>query len=256
MLVEVEKLVKKPFSLVLAYPRPDEAVLRDRIRQLKELGISHVEFCGRKSIGKLNVLGKGHVGVVLAAKTESGLKVALKIRRVDADRENLGHEAEMLKLANSVGVGPELLAHTSDVIVMEFIEGQHLPEWLSTGPDKDHVVEVLRELFEKCWKLDQIGLDHGELSRAHSHVLVEPRGPSAFEPRLVDFESASTRRRPSNLTSICQYVFIGGLSGLVARIMSLPDREDLIRALRAYKAQMGREELDRVLEACGLIKHI
>ena len=256
MLVEVKKLAEKPFSLVLAYPRPDEAVLRDRLRQLKELGITHVEFCGRKSIGKLNVLGKGHVGVVLAARTKSGLKVALKVRRVDADREDLGHEAEMLKLANSVGVGPKLLAHTSDIIVMEFIEGQHLPEWLSAGPSKEQVLDVLRKLFVKCWKLDQIGLDHGELSRAHSHVLVEPKGLSVFEPRLVDFESASTERRPSNLTSICQYVFIGGLSGLVARILGLPDREELIRALRAYKARMGRDELDRVLAACGLVRHI
>ena len=255
MLVEVRRLVEEPFSYVLAYPRPESAVLEARMRQLRELGITHIEFCGRKAIGKLKVLGKGHVGIVLAARTGEGLKVALKVRRVDADRTSLSHEAEMLELANSVGVGPKLIAHTDDFIVMEFIEGPHLPDWLSSRPERGQVREVLRKLFLKCWRLDRIGLDHGELSRAHSHVLVQPKGPGPPEPRILDFESASRDRRPSNLTSICQYVFIR-VSRLVKPLIRLPGREELIAALRAYKAKMGEEEFARVLEVCGLAKHI
>ena len=256
MLVEVDRLVEKPFSMVIAYPRPEEALVRERIRELRALGISHIYLCGRKAIGKVKVLGKGHVGVVLAARTASGEKVALKIRRVDADRSSLAHEARMLELANSVGVGPKLIAHTDDVIVMEFIEGPTLPEWLSGSPGKELVSSVLLKLLEKCRRLDEIGLDHGELSRAHSHVLVETKGHGLYEPRLVDFESASDRRRPANLTSICQYLFISGLSSLVGQVLDLPGRETIIRALRAYKSRMDEDGFRLVLRACGLLRHI
>ena len=252
MLVEVGRLLEEPFSTALAYPRPSSDILEKRIAELRSLGITHVEFCGRKALGKVRVLGKGHVGVVLAGRTASGEKVALKVRRVDADRATLAHEAEMLKLANSVGVGPRLIAHTDDVLVMEFIEGPTLREWLSSTPGAGEASRILLRLLEKCWRLDSIGLDHGELSRAHSHVLIQ----GWREPRIVDFESASDRRRPSNLTSICQYLFISGVSGLLEAILGPRDRDAIIRALRAYKRDMAEEAFRSVLEACGLARHI
>ena len=112
------------------------------------------------------------------------------------------------------------------------------------------MLEVLRELLRKCRRLDEIGLDHGELSGAHSHVLVqlEPRP----KPRIVDFESASTQRRPKNLTSICQYLFIRALSRQLAVILGAVDKGALISALRAYKEHMGEDEFLGVLRACGL----
>ena len=253
MLLEVSKLAERPYWILLAYPRPDEHEVARRLRELRELGITHLELGGRKRLpGGLEVLGKGHVGVVVAARMEDGRKVALKIRRVDADREDMAHEARMLSLANSVGVGPRLLAHTGDFLVMEFIEGPHLPDWLAIAPGKARVIRVLRRLLEKCRRLDEIGLDHGELSRAHAHVLVErPESPEP-EPRLVDFESASDRRRPANVTSICQYLFISGLSRRVEAILGPADKKAIIEALRAYKRSMSQEAFRAVLAACGL----
>ena len=55
------------------------------------------------------VLGKGYVGVVVVANMK-GQKVALKMRRIDADRLNFTHEAEMLQKANAIGVGPKFIA--------------------------------------------------------------------------------------------------------------------------------------------------
>ncbi|HEW89855.1 MAG TPA: serine/threonine protein kinase [Candidatus Bathyarchaeota archaeon] len=256
MLLRLEELRKKPFSLLLAYPRPEADLLEERIRLLSSLGITHVELHGRKELApNLRVLGKGYVGVVLAARTADGRRVALKVRRTDADRRDLTHEARMLAMANSVGVGPRLLAHHADLLVMEFIDGPHLPDWLSSRPERQILASVLRELLEKCRRLDEIRLDHGELSRAHSHVIIQPRPGGRFEPRIVDFESASDKRRPSNVTSICQYLFISGLSGLLADILGPVDREALVGALRAYKREMSDHAFSAVLEACGLITY-
>jgi putative serine/threonine protein kinase len=46
------------------------------------------------------------------------------------------HEAEMLKKANSVGVGPKLLGVSKNFLLMQFIDGKLLPEWLETCKEK------------------------------------------------------------------------------------------------------------------------
>ncbi|HDI00972.1 MAG TPA: serine/threonine protein kinase [Candidatus Bathyarchaeota archaeon] len=253
MFLRVEDLREEPYCLLLAYPRPEPGVVEERIRMLEGLGVVGIELVGRKELPfGLRVLGKGYVGLVLAARMADGKRVALKIRRLDAGRESLSHEARMLAKANSVGVGPRLLASTDDILIMEFIDGPHLPDWLLGRPGKATVGSVLRQLLEKCRKLDEVGLDHGELSRAHSHILIQPRPSGRPEPRIVDFESASDVRRPANVTSICQFLFISGLAKLTSEILGPVDKAALIKALRAYKHRMDGASFSAILDACGL----
>ena len=57
-------------------------------------------------------------------------------------------------------------------------------------------------------QLDQVGLDHGELSKAPKHLLVD----KAEKIFIVDFETASLERRVANVTAVCQYLFGGNSS--------------------------------------------
>ncbi len=161
-------------------------------------------------------------------------------------------EAEMLVKANAVGVGPRLLGTTENFLLMEFVEGTLLPQWVEIVKGRgtrSRIRKVLREILEQCWRLDQLGLDHGELSRAPKHVIVD----SSDNPCLVDFETASLHRRISNVTSICQYLFIGSQTAkAIKRKLGEIDREELIKALRTYKQQRTRENFEKVLSVCGL----
>ena len=62
------------------------------------------------------------MGLVTQAILDGDL-VALKIRRADADRPSMHEEARLLRLANSVNVGPRLVAATKDFLVMELAFG-------------------------------------------------------------------------------------------------------------------------------------
>jgi len=249
--VPLKDLVKERYGQVVCYPRCEIKELKRRVTELKALGVKALEFAGEKSVFNVAVLGKGCVGVVIAAQTDKG-KIALKIRRVDADRAGMQHEAEMLKKANTVSVGPNLLDATKDFLLMEFIEGKLLPQWieeLKGRGTKARICRVLQAILEQCWKLDEAGLDHGELSRAPKHIIVgEGDGP-----RIVDFETASVTRRVSNVTSICQYLFIGSsVAKIVERKFGRVDQEELIRALRRYKQGRTRENFNKILIVCKL----
>jgi len=249
--VSLDRLLGEGYGPVLCYPRYEEEEARRRVGELRGLGVEALVFAGGKRVIEVPVLGKGCVGIVLEAQTVGG-RAALKIRRVDADRAGMRREAEMLEVANRVGVGPRLLGVTENCLLMEFVEGRLLPRWLEDiqgRGSRSRVRRVLRALLEQCRRLDEAGLDHGELSHAPKHVIVD----ADDRPWIVDFETASVARRASNVTSICQYLFLGGqIGGTVRRRGGKIDREEVIQALREYKRGRTSESFRRVLEVCRL----
>jgi putative serine/threonine protein kinase len=225
--------------------------MRKRLKELKKLGAKAVEFTGDKMAFDVPVLGKGCVGIVVAVHTNLG-KGALKIRRIDANRAGMQHEAEMLRRANAINVGPKLLNVTKNLLLMEFIKGTLLPQWVEAlrgRGTRSRIRRVLRTILEQCYRLDEAGLDHGELSRAPKHIIVD----ADDHPHLVDFETASINRRVSNVTSICQYLFIGSQAAkTIKRKLGKINEKELINALRNYKHERARENIKKILDICRL----
>lgn len=245
--VRTENLKEEPYASILCYPRVSDAELQSRLGELREHGVKAVEFAGETSAFNVPVLGKGFVGIVVIAHLD-GQRVALKIRRVDADRLGLQREAQMLAKANSVQVGPRLIGVSTNFLLMQLIDGDLLPDWLDTYKEKEQVRRVLKDVLEQCWRLDNIGLDHGELSKAPKHLIVN----KAQQPFIVDFETASLNRKPANVTSVCQFLFTsrGAVAKAVAETLGERNNAEIISALRIYKNKRTRENFDRVLQAC------
>jgi len=248
-LVPLDRLREAKYAQIICYPRYSGEEIERRLDEMKTLSIDAVEFAGASIIFNLPVLGKGYVGVVVLAHTKSGT-VALKIRRTDADRSGMIREAEMLQMANSVNVGPKLIDFTENFLTMEFVDGTLLPKWVRKVLETTvtaKIRKVVRDLMEQSWRLDEIGLDHGELSRASKHIMVD----SEDKAYILDFETASLNRKASNVTSICQYLFMRseiaetlerGLNGII--------RDDLRTALRIYKKDRSREKFEEILVIC------
>lgn len=249
--IPLKGLREEQFSRIICYPKCNKEELEERLRELKQIGVLAVEFSGPKTAHNIHVLGKGCVSTVLIAHTKHGL-AALKARRIDASRINMDHEVAMLKKANSTSVGPSFYGATKNFILMELVEGTLLPEWISAlkGRGKaQRVRRVLRRILEDCWQLDRAGLDHGELSRAAKHIIIEKDDI----PRIVDFEAASITRRAANVTSIAQYLLIGSdIAAKINHIIGRVHRKRLIEALGAYKRKPNLESFNKILTICKL----
>jgi putative serine/threonine protein kinase len=243
----VENLKEKPYASVLCYPRASEAELQTRLEELQKHGVKALEFTGKASVFNVPVLGKGFVGVAVIAHL-NGQTAALKIRRVDADRLGLQHEAAMLAKANTVNVGPTLISVSTNFLLMQLIDGDLLPNWLEKHKDKEQVQRVLRDVLEQCWRLDSVGLDHGELSKAPKHVIINKKQ----KPFIIDFETASANRKPANVTAMCQYLFAGNgaVAHMAAETLGEKNFKELIEALRIYKRNRTRENFERLLQIC------
>jgi putative serine/threonine protein kinase len=223
--------------------------IQNRIEELQNHGVQALEFTGKASASNIPVLGKGYVGVVVVAQV-NGQRVALKMRRIDADRESLEHEAELLVKANNINVGPKFLAVSKNFLLMQLIDGDLLEDWLETHKDKQLVHKVLVDILEQCWRLDEAGLDHGELSKAPKHLLVD----KSQKPFIVDFETASVERKVINVTSVCQFLFMGNsrAAKMLGEVFGERNRLELIGALKNYKRVRTRENFERLLEVLVL----
>ncbi len=248
--ISIKKFSKDPYSTILGYPRSTKRQLNSRILELEKLKINSISLTGPTTIGKLEILGKGYVGLVVLAKRRNK-KVALKIRRLDSQRSEMKSEAKLLSLVNTVNVGPKLFDFSKNFVVMEYLEGEKISKWinlLSGSGSAKKLKNTIKSVLEDCFRLDQIGFDHGELSSISKHVIV---GDS--KSTLIDFESSSTKRRVSNVTSITQAIFIGsGIAKQVQRIYKAPSKEKIIQVLRKYKQEQTRDSFENLLKILKL----
>ena len=242
--VKISKITEPPYSDIWVYPKGTRAQIKSRIKELKTLGVESISFQGELQVGTISILGKGYVGIVVLGKL-GRKKIAVKIRRSDSPRKNLKKEAQLLQITNRYGVGPKLIDFSKNFLVMEYLEGEKIGKWVSDSKTKlrsSQIKTVIKKVLEDCYKLDMIGLDHGELSRMPKHVIVGKK------ITIIDFESSSMERRVSNVTSATQAFFIGsGISKTVKRVYKIPEKKKIITVLRRYKQDQSRESFEGLL---------
>ena len=248
--ISIKKFTEEPYSKILGYPNATNRQIKSRINELEKLKIKSICLTGPTTIGNLEILGKGYVGLVVLVK-RGNKEVALKIRRTDSQRENMKNESILLKLVNSVSVGPKMIDVSKNFLVMEYIEGKKFSDWIEmlkgSGSAKQ-LKSTIRNVLEDCYRLDQIGFDHGELSNISKHVIVGKN-----KVVLIDFESSSTKRRPSNVTSITQAFFIGsGIAKHAQKIYKNSSKEKIIDALKSYKQEKTRDNFKKLLKILKL----
>jgi putative serine/threonine protein kinase len=227
---------------IISYPHFSESEYKDRIIEMESLGITSIILGGKTIVNGAHIVGKGCVGIVVKAKSRREV-CALKIRRTDANRDTMDNEVHLHKMANSACIGPSLEEHTKNLIVMEFVAGQSIIDWVvSNNVTESKMWTLAVAILEQCFSLDIAGLDHGELSRLTRHVIVSDR------PYIIDFESASTTRKTCNVTAAAQSLLLYGMvANKVKKIMCNTDKERLIQALRTYKHFHTRANFDAIL---------
>ncbi|MCF8885101.1 MAG: hypothetical protein QW655_07065 [Nitrososphaerota archaeon] len=245
--VEIEEIqTSRNLLEQLAYPSRNIDYATRILNEFKNLGISMIYVTSNKE-PLLKILGKGYRGIVLKVVYRDGIAVA-KVMRIDSGIESLSREANMLELANKIGIGPRLYSKSNHVIVLEYIEGQEFEEWIDkiSLEDIDILKKVLREVFLQAYKLDSINLDHGELNDLREHVIVK----SDLTPVIIDFGKASLNRKPKNVTSVFSYITHGPQS---RKIMSMLEIEEPpINTVKEYKVKRSEESFKKLLKSLNL----
>jgi putative serine/threonine protein kinase len=237
-------------SKLISYPKLDIYEYHKRMIDLDKIGVEDAILEGPTKVCELNILGKGHSGIVLKVTARSKKTMALKIRRVDSRRKDSLTEVSNQKFANLKGIGPQIIDNTNDLILMELITGKGIFDWLQ-DPTTFHlvtstnIINMVTEILEQCYRLDILHLDHGELTRIDNHVMVSENNQIS----LIDFESASTKRKPCNVTSASQALLLSGdsISKKICKFIDIKDPAFLLNCLKKYKKSKNRQNFEDIL---------
>ena len=94
-----------------------------------------------------------------------------------------------------------------------------------------------------CYRLDDVGLDHGELSTIDKHVIINEKRNT-----IIDFESSSLNRKTSNVSGATQAIFIGtGLAKIIRKKIKVSTKKKIIELIRAYKKNPTLETFESLL---------
>ncbi|MBT9314910.1 RIO1 family regulatory kinase/ATPase domain-containing protein [Leptothoe spongobia] len=201
-ILSLEEFWHSPARQLLAYPNGDEDTVLHRWAELQTLSIDGIYSHGPETLAGLEILGLGYCGVVFRVLHQGEDRV-LKIRRESAPQSSLTIESTMLQRANVIGVGPSHIAHSDNFLLMDYIDGPMLVDWLQKSHGVEEIHHIVVRLIHQAYRLDQARLDHGDLRCITAHALMR-----AQEPIIIDFSKASLDRRPANITTLVQGLFI------------------------------------------------
>jgi predicted Ser/Thr protein kinase len=161
---------------------------------------------------KLEKIAKGWSSYIW--KVSYGEKIfVLKEVREKSPRKNLcEREGKMLTRANRVGVGPKVVEvnKKGNFVVMEFIRGKEFRDWFldrefKTQKDKEKLYEMIKEIYQRILRLDEIGLSHNQLQVGKNILVVEKK--DGFVPVIIDFEKATLKKKTKNLGQLDSFLF-------------------------------------------------
>jgi predicted Ser/Thr protein kinase len=167
----------------------------------------------KKKFTLIELFDSGRSSEIYLLKDFSGKFLKLKKEKQKSTRINMvSKEVIHLKKANLIGIGPKLIDFNEKEkwILMEFIKGKTLAEFIEEKPSKKDLNKVIKLLFEQAKKLDEINLDHGQLAGKAKNILIQKN----LVPVIIDFEKASQKRKPHNL-NVLKAMFFFNKHGLI-----------------------------------------
>jgi len=187
--------------------------------------------------GKLSYLGKGTNFVTLLLE-QNGSKMVVKIEKDDPCAKNAARkEAYFLSYLNKYGLGPKLIFYDEEkrFLIEEFLEGEFIIDYLLKEENPRKIMDVVLDCLMRAFKMDEIGVAHGQLHLPKRHIIVTNSGP-----RFLDFDKGVFSKKGKNLTQLIQFFFLNPKSvvrGKVLKIFNLSedDLTMLFNLLKEYK---------------------
>lgn len=200
-------------------------------------------FLEKRGIKLEKFYSKGTTSLIFLGKWRNK-EVIIKLERLDTPRKNLQREANILRVLKGHEISPLLIDYgmfnNREFLVREFAIGEPL---LYTTPEKDHLLQILEETY----KLDLLGIDHGQI-QGGKHIII---GDHVW---IIDFEKASLRRKPKNVTTAMAMIFLNNnvISKRVREKFKINPMflETLRKELKQYKETKNIEKIKELL--CGL----
>lgn len=201
-----------------------------------------------KIIEDLRPLAKGKRGMVYTGRLNSGRSkgktVAVKVKNPSsASPGRIQIEAQVLSALNKRGIGPKVFEADDNFIVMEYVSGTPILEYLSKS-GKPKIKALINMILEQLYILDTLKINKEEMHRPVKHIIV--RGN---KPIMIDFERAKYSTKAHNITQFCQFLASRDVSAILAKKDIVLDKKEIAALAGEYSRNPSRKNLGKIITA-------
>ncbi len=167
----------------------------------------------RKGVSDIHFLAKGHRGMVYSGifntnytikshfASKTSVNVVIKTENSTSKAPNrIENEAKWLGRLNEKDIGPKLYFSGKNYVVMKFITGKRIMDWIKEN-SKEEIIPVLENVLKQCHKMDQLGVSKQEMHHPHKHIIIN----SDDKPVMIDFERCKETPAPTNVTQLVEW---------------------------------------------------
>jgi release factor glutamine methyltransferase len=193
-----------------------------------------------KNVSDIKYLAKGHRGMVYSG-TFRNKTVAVKVDIKSNPISRVSLEAKWLKQLNKKKIGPKLIKTNKDNIIMEFIDGQNIYEYMR-GRTKNEIRHVIKEVLTQCNKMDKLGINKDEMHHPIKHILINNN-----KVTMIDFERCKFTEKPKNVTQFCHFLTSANFAyGLENKGLIINRR--ILKLAQKYKGDMSKKNFEKIID--------
>lgn len=154
----------------------------------------------KRNITNIKYFAKGRRGLVYRGVYKRK-EVIIKIPNPESfAASTIAFEEKWLKKMNELHIGPHLMFAADNFLVMEYIEGDVILDYLKKATKKN-ITAVLNNLLKQMLLLDAKGVVKQEMTHPHKHIIV-----CKNKPTLIDFERCRYSEKPRNVNQFLQFL--------------------------------------------------
>jgi release factor glutamine methyltransferase len=174
-----------------------------------------------KKITPLRYFAKGRRGLTYLG-TYKNKKMIIKIPNPESDAvSTIQFEEKWLKKMNALKIGPTFYYATESFLVMEYIKGLEIFDFLEKST-KQNIKKVIRNLLKQMLTLDNKGILKQEMTHPYKHIIVRKN-----KPILIDFERCRYTERSRNINQFLQFLTSYKVAELLQKKGIVLDKEKI-----------------------------
>ncbi len=153
-----------------------------------------------KKITNAIYFAKGRRGITYLGKYKNK-NVIIKIPNPESfATSTIAFEEKWLKKMNAFKIGPKFYCATDSFLVMEYINGLEIMDFLENATTLN-IKKVLKDMLKQMLLLDKKGIVKQEMTHPYKHIIVRNN-----KPILIDFERCRYTEKPKNINQFLQFL--------------------------------------------------
>ncbi len=217
--------------------------------------IKKQNFLKHKGITRVVLFDRGKRGLVYKAILKTRLKRGYKqeeviikaLRRETKARESIKREGFWLEKLNKHNIGPKLIYSGEDYLIMEFVKGDLIIDYLeSKNTKKQDIIRVIMLVLEQCLLLDSLGITKKEMNHPQKHIIIKKDKNNRVRVVMIDFERTIETKKPKNTTQYLQFLTTKRIINVLKKKGIKVEKDCLIKIGGEYKKRIKEKGIREV----------